>query len=64
MCYVFVIYILQPTNCTLTAKDFSAAKPATEVLLKLVTAAISVNCGYSNFFSSTVHMFVANNSIL
>ena len=32
MCYVFVIYILQPTNCKLTTKTFSAAKPATQVL--------------------------------
>ena len=42
MCYVFAIYILQPTNCKLTANDFSAAKNAKKVLSKLFDTAISV----------------------
>ena len=44
MCYVFVIYFLQPTNCNLTAILFSLAKHATKVLSKLVAASISVSC--------------------
>ena len=51
MCYVSVIYFLQPTNYKLTAKYFSAAKPAMEVLSKLVTAAISGSNSCTNFFA-------------
>ena len=63
MCYVFVIYILQPTNCNLTSKYFSAAKPATKVLSKLVATAISVSFSCTNFFAIPVKMFAANHSI-
>ena len=63
MCYVFVIYILQPTNCKLTADFFSAAKPATQVLSKLITASISVRFSCTNVFALPVHMFAANNFI-
>ena len=49
MCYVFAIYILQPTNCKLTANDFYAAKHATKVLSKLIDSAISVRYSCTNF---------------
>ena len=52
MCYVFVIYFLQPTNCKLTAKYFPAAKPATKVLPKLVDAEISASCSCTIFLQS------------
>ena len=51
MCYLFVIYILQPTNCNLTAKYVSADKTATKVFLKLSAAAISVSFSCTIFFS-------------
>ena len=44
MCYVFVIYFLQPNNCKFAAKHVSAAKPAIQVLSKLDATAISVRC--------------------
>ena len=52
MCYVFVIYFLQPTNCNLTAILFSLAKHATKVLSKLVAASISVICSCTIYFQS------------
>ena len=44
MCCVFLIYILQPTHCKLTAKSFSVVKTATKALSGLVDASISVIC--------------------
>ena len=58
MCYVFVIYILQPTNCNLSAKYFSEAKPATKILLELVAAVISVSCSCTIFLQSQSRFFL------
>ena len=51
MCYVFVIFMLQPTNCNLTAKYFSLAIPAMKVLYKQVAAGLSVSCSFKICFS-------------
>ena len=65
MCYVLYIYIyIHPTNRNLTEKYFSADKPATKVLSKLVTEAISVIFNCNNFSAVPVHMFAENQSIL
>ena len=52
MCYVFVIYISQHTNCKLTAKYVSTSKPATKVLSRLVAASISVSYSCTIFLLS------------
>ena len=63
MCYVFVIYFLQPNNCKFAAKHVSTAKPAIKVLSKLVAAVISVSCSCTNFFAVPFYMFAANQPI-
>ena len=63
MCYVFVIYFLQPNNCKFAAKHVSAAKPAIKVLSKLDAAAISVRCSFNNVFAVPFYMFAANHPI-
>ena len=61
MCNVFIIFILQTTNCNLTAKYFSTAIPATEVLYKQVVAGISVSCSF-NCFAVPVNILAENHS--
>ena len=50
MCYVYVIYFLQPIKYKLTEKYFSAAKDATQLLSELCAAATSVSYSCTNFF--------------